>query len=74
MKGVKVIIKERTGDIVQGALYIDATGTGQYSDVGPLWMSGDEYDIIVNMMEHGCSEDVQFVLQDNTQVELDDEY
>ena len=64
MKGVKIVIKERTEKVVQGTLFIDAEGAGKYSDVGPIWSSVDEFDILVNMIEMGCSEDVQFILED----------
>lgn len=74
MKSVKLVIKERTDSGgAQGTLYIDATGKGKYSDIGPVWMSAKETDIVVNMLQYGCSEDVQFVLEDNTDV-VQDEY
>tara|TARA_R110000824_G_scaffold57424_1_gene156201 strand:+ start:254 stop:478 length:225 start_codon:yes stop_codon:yes gene_type:complete len=74
MKSVKLVIKERTDKGgVQGTLYIDAEGTGKYSDIGAVWMSSSESNIVVNMLQEGCSEDVHFILEDNTRVQ-DDEY
>jgi hypothetical protein len=69
MKSVKLVIKERTENGgAQGTLYVDADGSGKYSDIGPVWMSANESDIVVNMLQYGCSEDVQFVLEDSTDV------